>query len=107
MSANRKIKILTIEVKKLALKKASDHISLCCDSTMSNALNFYFLSTLLQLKKKKDYIRRKLNIKRKRITCEISIIIIILIWQKLESVGPVEQKIKLPSPNTFSIKLQA
>ena len=30
--------------------------------------------------------------------CEISIIII-LICQKLESVGPVQQKIELPSPN--------
>ena len=30
--------------------------------------------------------------------CEISIIII-LICQKLGSVGPVQQKIKLPSPN--------
>ena len=30
--------------------------------------------------------------------CEISIIITILIYQKLGSVGPVQQKIKLPSP---------
>ena len=32
--------------------------------------------------------------------CKISIIIIIiLIYQKLRSVGPVQQKIELPSPN--------
>ena len=30
--------------------------------------------------------------------CEVSIIII-LIYQKLRSVGPVQQKIELPSPN--------
>ena len=33
--------------------------------------------------------------------CEISVIII-LICQKLESVGPVQQKIKLPQPKKFS-----
>ena len=39
--------------------------------------------------------------------CEISIIIIIiiiitiLIWQKLGLLGPVQQKIKLPSPYSF------
>ena len=34
--------------------------------------------------------------------CEISIIII-LICRKLESVGPVQRKIKLPSPNHHGI----
>ena len=33
----------------------SDHISLCCDSVLSSALNFYLLSTLLQPKRKKSY----------------------------------------------------
>ena len=47
---------------------------------MSKALNFCFRKT-------------------KMFICEISIIII-LIYQKLGSVGPVQQKIKLPSPNT-------
>ena len=47
--------------------------------------------------KEKDHIWTKLKSKRKNI-CEISIIIIILICQKLESVGPAQQKIKLPSP---------
>ena len=37
---------------------------------------------------------KKINI------CEISIIII-LIYQRLRSLGPVQQKIKLPSPNVF------
>ena len=30
-------------------------ISLCCDSVLSSALNFYLLSTLLQPKRKKSY----------------------------------------------------
>ena len=34
--------------------------------------------------------------------CEVSIIII-LIYQKLESVGPIQQKIILPSPNHHGI----
>ena len=43
--------------------------------------------------------------------CELSIIIIIiiiiiLIYQKLGSVGPVQQKIKLPSPYQTSIFLE-
>ena len=40
-------------------------------------------------------IRRKINSKKKNM-CEISIII--LFCKKLESVEPVQQKIKLPSP---------
>ena len=55
---------------------------------------FLFLSTLLQPKRKK-IIWRKLKSKKKNI-CEISIII--LICQKLESVGPIQPKIKLPLP---------
>ena len=45
---------------------------------------------------KKDRIRRKLNGKLKNI-CEISIIVI-LICQKLELVGPLQQKINFPWP---------
>ena len=53
----------------------TNHISLLHDSTMLNALIFVF------------YV----------FTCEVSIIII-LIYQKLGSVGPIQQKIKLPLP---------
>ena len=47
-------------------------------------------------RKEKDHINRKIN-KRKLFICEI--IIIILIYQKLRSVGHIQQKIKLPSSN--------
>ena len=40
-------------------------------------------------------------VKRKMFICEISIIILICL--KLGSVGPEQQKIKLPSPNNFPI----
>ena len=47
--------------------------------------------------KEKDHIRRNVNSKKKELfTCEISIII--LICKKLGLFGPVQQKIKLPSP---------
>ena len=47
---------------------------------------------------KEKYTRRNINCKKKRnILCKISITIIILICQKLGSVVPVQQKIKLPS----------
>ena len=36
--------------------------------------------------------------------CEISITII-LICQKLGSVGPIQQKVKLPSPKVFIIQI--
>ena len=56
--------------------------------------------------KEKDYIRRNINNKKEMFICEISIIII-SICQKLRSVGPVQQKIKLPSPNRpFTLKLK-
>ena len=42
-------------------------------------------------------LEEKQIVKRKTFICEISIIII-LICQKLGSVVPVQQKIKLPSP---------
>ena len=63
---------------------------------MSNALNVCFSSILLKPK-------RKLNSKKKIFLCEISIIIIILICQKLESVRSVQQKIKLPLPKRIGI----
>ena len=73
----------------------TDHILLPGDSTMSNTLNFCFYVFYCNLKQK-DQIRRIINGKKKRI-CEINIIII-LICQKLRSVGPVQQKNKLLSP---------
>ena len=74
-SKNKNIDVLIIEVKKLVPKKAT--ASFYADSTMSSALNFCFLSILLQ-PLKKDHIRRKINIKKKKIfICEISVIILI------------------------------
>ena len=63
---------------------------LLCDSTLSSAINLYFLSNSLSPK-------RKIILKEKNIEqiSEISIIIS-LICQKLGSIGPVQQKIKLP-----------
>ena len=53
--------------------------------------------------KGEKHIRRNISIKKKEILiCEISIIII-LICQKLGSVLPVQQKVKLPSPNATII----
>ena len=86
----------------------SDFISLLCDSTMSSAINLCFLSVLLK-PKEKYHIRRNINGKKKNI-CEISIIIIIiiiLICQKLGSIVPVEQKIKLRSPIAASYRIQS
>ena len=57
-----------------------DHVSSLRDSTTPKELKFCFRI-------------------RKMFICEISIIII-LICQKLGSVGPVQQKIKCSSPNT-------
>ena len=73
----------------------SYHISLLSDSTFSNALNLCYYNP-----KEKYPIRRKINRKNKNI-CKINIIIviIILVCQKLASVGTGQQKIKLPSPN--------
>ena len=50
--------------------------------------------------KEKYHIRRNINCKRNKSLSEMSIIIIILICQKLGPVGPVQEKIKLLSPNT-------
>ena len=77
----------------------TDHNSLLSDSTMSSAPNLCSACILLGNLKEKDHIKRNINSKKKEMfICEISIIIITLICQKLESVGPVQQKIKLPSP---------
>ena len=65
-------------------------------STMSSAPNFCFLCISLQSKRKISN-RRKTNSKNKMFICEISSTII-LICRKLESVGPVQPKIKLSSP---------
>ena len=64
--ANRKIKILIIEVKILVFKKSTT--SLYCDSTMSSALILFFFIYIYNFycnSKEKDHIRRKLNNKRK------------------------------------------
>ena len=74
-----------------------DHVSLLKYSTTSSALNFCFLCILLWSKRKIS-IRRKKNCKKKKFVCEMSIIII-LSCQKLGSIGPVQQKSMLPSPN--------
>ena len=84
---------MIIELKKIVLISTqftheTDHI--LNDSKMSSALNFCFLCILLS-SKEKDHIRRNMHNKEKEMfTCEI--IIIILICQKLGSVGPVQQK---------------
>ena len=54
--------------------------------------------------KEKYHIRRNINCKRNKSLSEMSIIIIILICQKLGPVGPVQEKIKLLSPDTKVIK---
>ena len=41
--------------RKESYAKESDHIFFCCDSTISSALNFCFLYTLLQPKRKISY----------------------------------------------------
>ena len=73
----------------------SNHIFLLSDSTASNALNFCFFIYFVVIWKKKDHTRRKIKIKKVFI-CEIGITIINLICRKLESVGLLQQKIKLP-----------
>ena len=88
----------------------TDHISLLCDLTTSNALKFCFVFYVLSYVfycnlKQKDHIRRIINSKKKEIFIyEVSIIIIFIHW-KLGSVGPVQEKIKLPPPNTSLLHL--
>ena len=69
-----------------------DHVSLFCDSTMLSAINYCFLSTLLQPKRKKIPLEEKYIVKRKIIRCEISIIIIILICQSKTFVFYIQQR---------------
>ena len=78
----------------IKVRYESKHISLLLDSMTPCVLNFLFYCNL----NKKDPIRRKINSK-KMLICRISIII--FICQKLESVRPVKQKIKLPSLNSI------
>ena len=70
----------------------TDHISLLHDSTMPNALNFVFYVFYCYLKDK-DHIRRIIISKK--------IYIYIYFFEKsaLWLVRPIQQKIKLPSPN--------
>ena len=68
---------------------------------MSNALSFFFFKFYYNLKEK-DHIRKIINSKNKINIREISIIII-LIYQKLESVRSVQQKTKLPLPNSLQL----
>ena len=68
---------------------------------MLSALNICFFIYFTATSKKKIILEEKEIVKRKIFLCEISIII--LICQKLESVRPVQQKIKLPSPNHHGI----
>ena len=72
----------------------SNLIFLLSESTVSNALNVCFFIYFVVIWKKKDRIRRKVKIKKVFI-CEIGIIIN-LICRKLESVGLLQQKIRLP-----------
>ena len=72
------------------------------NSTVSNTLNFVFYVFYCNLKEK--YLLEELQIVKKEIfTLEISIIV--LIYQKLQSVRSVQQKIMLPSPNISLIFL--
>ena len=63
---------------------------------LSDVLDFRFYLFYCNLKEK-GRIRTKVNRKIKKIICEISITVI-LTSQKLVSVGPEQQKLKLPSP---------
>ena len=81
------MKILIIELKELVLLR---------QYKLHRKLTAPLYSVIL---KEKEHIRRVINSKKKEIFIwEISIIIIILIYQKFPSLGPVQQKIKLPSP---------
>ena len=63
---------------------------------------FYVFSCNL---KENYHIRRNINSKKEMFICEIIIIIIIiLICQKLGSVGLVQQKIKLPLPKPYYVE---
>ena len=57
-----------------------------------------FLFDFFELKERAR-IKRKINSQRKAFISDINIIIMKMIWRKLRSSEPVQQKIKLPSPN--------
>ena len=74
--------------------------SLCSVIQQCQVHQIFFMYFTVILKKKIILDRININSKKKEMfICEISIIII-LICQKLGSVGPVQQKIKLPLPNS-------
>ena len=72
-----------------------DHFSLLQDSTKSSALNFFYVFCCDL--KEKGQITRNMNNKNKKSLYRKSVLLFGL--PKLGSVGPVQQKIKLPSPN--------
>ena len=57
-----------------------------------------FLFDFFELKERAR-IKRKINSQRKAFISDINITIMKMIWRKLRSSEPVQQKIKLPSPN--------
>ena len=72
-----------------------DHFSLLQDLTISSALNFFYVFCCDL--KEKGQITRNMNNKNKKSLYRKSVSLFGL--PKLGSVGPVQQKIKLPSPN--------
>ena len=68
----------TCSTRSIQVTYETDHISLCCDPTMSKALNFCFFIYFIATQKKKIILREKNIAKRKIFICEISIIIILI-----------------------------
>ena len=91
----------TCAIRSIQVEYETDNNSLLRDLTMSNALSLFFFKFYYNLKEK-DHIRKIINSKNKINIREISIIII-LIYQKLESVRSVQQKTKLPLPNSLQL----
>ena len=88
--------MLIIEVKKLVRIKATISLTIWFNYVKFLFPDFkilFFFIYFIVTPPKKD-ITKKLH--SKKIVCEVSIIM--LISQKLGSVGPVQQQIKLPSP---------
>ena len=77
------------------LKKAASSLSAVIQRCQVHGIFVFY--PLYCNPKEKYHIKRKLNSKKKNILRKINIIII-LICQHLESVGLVQQKIKLPLP---------
>ena len=107
-SAHLKIKILIIELKKLVLlcqhrlhMKPSTSLYSVIQQCQTHYFFFVFYVFYCDLKEI-YHTRRNINCKIKsKFIC--GSIIIILIYQKLGSVGPVQQKIKLPSSNSHTL----